>query len=39
MMLGMVGYDVCRAIRADDDLKRTPVVILTALEDLDSIET
>ena len=39
MMPGMDGYDVCRTIRADADLKRTPVVIVTALEDLDSIET
>lgn len=39
MMPGMNGYDVCREIRADAELNRTPVVIVTALEDLESIET
>lgn len=38
LMPGMDGFDVCRAIRADDELYRTPVVIVTALEDMDSIE-
>lgn len=38
MMPGMDGFDVCRAIRADEDIYRTPVVIVTALEDIDSIE-
>lgn len=38
LMPGMDGFDVCRTIRADKTLYRTPVVIVTALEDLDSIE-
>lgn len=38
LMPGMDGFDVCRAIRSDDDLYRTPVVIVTALEDMESIE-
>jgi len=38
MMPGMDGFEVCRRIRLDPDLNRTPVVIVTALEDLESIE-
>ncbi len=38
MMPGMDGFEVCRAIRADENLCRTPVVIVTALEDLNMIE-
>lgn len=38
LMPGMDGFDVCRAIRADENLYRTPVVIVTALEDMESIE-
>lgn len=38
MMPGMDGFEVCRRIRIDPDLHRTPVVIVTALEDLNSIE-
>lgn len=38
MMPGMDGFEVCRRIRQDPDLHRTPVVIVTALEDLESIE-
>lgn len=38
LMPGMDGFEVCRAIRADEELYRTPVVIVTALEDMGSIE-
>jgi signal transduction histidine kinase len=38
MMPGMDGFEVCRQIRTDPDLGRTPVVIVTALEDMESIE-
>lgn len=38
LMPGMDGFEVCRAIRADEELYRTPVVIVTALEDIESIE-
>lgn len=38
LMPGMDGFEVCRAIRADKELYRTPVVIVTALEDMGSIE-
>ena len=38
LMPGMDGFDVCRAIRADENLHRKPVFIVTALEDLGAIE-
>lgn len=38
MMPGMDGFEVCRRIRVDPELHRTPVVIVTALEDMESIE-
>ena len=40
MMPGMDGFEVCRRLRSHPDLtlNRTPVVIVTALEDLESIE-
>lgn len=38
MMPGMDGFEVCRRIRVDPDLSRTPVVIVTALEDMEAIE-
>lgn len=38
LMPGMDGFEVCRRIRLDPNLVRTPVVIVTALEDLESIE-
>ena len=33
MMPGMDGYEVCRRMRADPDLKETPIIIITALTD------
>ncbi len=38
MMPGMDGFEVCRRIRVDPDLSRTPVAIVTALEDMEAIE-
>jgi CheY-like chemotaxis protein len=33
MMPGMTGFDVCKALRADPALQRTPIIVLTALGD------
>jgi CheY-like chemotaxis protein len=33
MMPGMDGYEVCRRMRADPDLKETPIIIITAMTD------
>jgi DNA-binding response OmpR family regulator len=30
------GFKVCRMLRADPHLRRTPIIIVTALNDLDS---
>jgi DNA-binding response OmpR family regulator len=30
------GFKVCRMLRADPNLRRTPIIIVTALNDLDS---
>jgi len=30
------GFQLCRMLRADDNFKRTPIIIVTALTDLDS---
>lgn len=38
MMPGMSGLEVCRFIRADDDLKATPVILLTARAQAADIE-
>ncbi len=34
VMPSMDGLEVCRRLRADPDLRRTPVVLLTSLQDL-----
>lgn len=36
MMPAPDGFKLCRMIRADAKLKRTPIIIVTALTDLDS---
>jgi DNA-binding response OmpR family regulator len=33
MMPGMDGYEVCRRMRADFDLKATPIIVITAMTD------
>ena len=34
MMPGMTGIDVCRRLRAEPELRETPIILLTALHDL-----
>ena len=36
MMPAPDGFQLCRMIRADSEFKRTPIIIVTALTDLDS---
>jgi DNA-binding response OmpR family regulator len=36
MMPAPDGFQLCRMFRADPDFKRTPIIIITALTDLDS---
>jgi putative two-component system response regulator len=36
MMPGIDGFEVCRAIKKDEETRRTPVILLTALEDVET---
>ena len=38
MMPGVDGFEVCRLVRSDRDLMHTPILMVTALEDENSIE-
>jgi len=38
MMPGMDGFEACAAIRKDETLRHVPVMMVTGLEDVDSIE-
>jgi signal transduction histidine kinase len=38
IMPGIDGFEVCRHIRSDPDLNHTPVLMVTGLDDQDSIE-
>jgi CheY-like chemotaxis protein len=33
MMPGMSGFEVCQRLRSDPNLKRTPIIIMTAMMD------
>ena len=37
MMPGMDGYEVCMKLRAEADLKDTPIIMLTARDDRESV--
>ncbi|HTH80368.1 MAG TPA: response regulator [Ramlibacter sp.] len=39
VMPGMDGYQLCRAIKSDRDLKDIPVIIVTSLKEIDDIVT
>lgn len=39
MMPGMTGYEVCQHVRADPLLAEIPIIVLTALDDRDSLLT
>src|SRR5512145_854562 len=39
MMPGMTGYEVCQRIRSDPEIAEIPIVVLTSLDDRDSLLT
>src|SRR5574339_1024939 len=39
MMPGMTGFEVCERIRSDPQVAEIPIIILTALDDRDSLLT
>lgn len=39
MMPGMTGFEVCERIRTDPDIAEIPIIVLTALDDRDSLLT
>ena len=39
MMPGMTGYEVCRRIRSDPEIAEIPIILLTALDDRESLLT
>lgn len=36
MMPGLDGFDVCRAIKAEEETRMTPVILITALDDVET---
>lgn len=39
MMPGMTGFEVCQRIRSDPDIAEIPIIVLTALDDRESLLT
>lgn len=39
MMPGMTGFETCRRIRSDPEISEIPIIVLTALDDRDSLLT
>ena len=37
MMPGMTGFEVCQRIRSDPQIAEIPIIVLTALDDRDSL--
>ena len=38
VMPGMSGFDVCRALRAQPDLRHVPILMQTSLDDMESVQ-